>query len=110
VRAVLGQLVSVAMAAPEREGRLGGTVDGRAGLLSFPSAQRLAQADPLALKALGMPCGAEALIHLAQAAIRGDLPSAPENIDAGIKQLQTLPGLAAGRRTTARLAGAIFCG
>lgn len=62
------------------------------GFYLFPSAQRLAQADPLALKALGMPLRrAEALIHLAQAAIRGDLPLfAPENIDAGIKQLQTL--------------------
>lgn len=65
------------------------------GFYLFPSAQRLAQADPLALKALGMPLRrAEALIHLAQAAIRGDLPLfAPENIDAGIKQLQTLPGI-----------------
>jgi DNA-3-methyladenine glycosylase II len=43
-------------------------------------AQRLAQADPLALKALGMPLRrAEALIHLAQAALSGELPlTAPE--------------------------------
>jgi DNA-3-methyladenine glycosylase II len=37
---------------------------------------------------------AEALIHLAQAAIDGELPlTAPDDIDAGMKQLQTLPGI-----------------
>ena len=98
VRAVLGQLVSVAMAA-KLTGKVvaafGEPLTDAPGFYLFPSAQRLAQADPLALKALGMPLRrAEALIHLAQAAIRGDLPLfAPENIDAGIKQLQTLPGI-----------------
>lgn len=98
VRAVLGQLVSVAMAA-KLTGKVvaafGEPLSDAPDFYLFPSAQRLAQADPLALKALGMPLRrAEALIHLAQAAIRGDLPlSAPENIEAGIKQLQTLPGI-----------------
>ncbi|VUT02011.1 DNA-3-methyladenine glycosylase 2 [Klebsiella spallanzanii] len=98
VRAVLGQLVSVAMAA-----RLSGKVVAACGepladapgFYLFPSAQRLVQADPLALKALGMPLRrAEALIHLARAAISGELPLvAPDNIEAGMKQLQTLPGI-----------------
>ncbi len=44
---------------------------------------------------------AEALIHLARAALSGELPlTAPADIDAGLRQLQTLPGLAAGRQTT----------
>ncbi|QGN40577.1 DNA-3-methyladenine glycosylase 2 [Klebsiella oxytoca] len=98
VRAVLGQLVSVAMAA-KLTGKVvaafGKPLADVPGFYVFPGAQRLAQADPLALKALGMPLRrAEALIHLAQAAISGELPlAAPDNIQAGIKQLQTLPGI-----------------
>ena len=98
VRAVLGQLVSVAMAA-----KLTGKVVAAFGeplidapeFYLFPGAQRLAQADPLAIKALGMPLRrAQALIHLAQAAISDELPLvAPDNIEAGMKQLQTLPGI-----------------
>lgn len=98
VRAVLGQLVSVAMAA-----KLAGKVAAAWGepladapeFYLFPTAHQLAQADPQALKALGMPLRrAEALIHLAQAAISGELPLvAPDNIEAGMKQLQTLPGI-----------------
>jgi DNA-3-methyladenine glycosylase II len=61
VRAVLGQLVSVAMAA-KLTGKVvaafGEPLTDAPGFYLFPSAQRLAQADPLALKALGMPCGA----------------------------------------------------
>lgn len=98
VRAVLGQLVSVAMAA-KLTGKVvaafGEPLADAPGFYLFPGAQRLAQADPLALKALGMPLRrAEALVHLARAAISGDLPLvAPDNIDAGMKQLQTLPGI-----------------
>lgn len=96
VRAVLGQLVSVAMAA-----RLTAKVVAafgeplEPGYFLFPSPQKLALADPLALKALGMPLRrAEALVHLAQAAISGELPlTAPNDIAAGMKQLQTLPGI-----------------
>ena len=48
---------------------------------------------------------AEALIHLAQAAIRGDLPSPRRrNIDAGIKQLRTLPGANRWTATISRFA------
>lgn len=98
VRAVLGQLVSVAMAA-KLTGKVvaafGEPLTDAPGFYLFPSAQRLAQADPLALKALGMPLRrAEALIYLAQAATSGNLPLvAPDNIEAGVKQLQTLPGI-----------------
>jgi DNA-3-methyladenine glycosylase II len=98
VRAVLGQLISVAMAA-KLAGKVvaafGEPLADAPGFYLFPGAQRMVQADPLALKALGMPLRrAEALIHLAQAAISGNLPLvAPDNIEAGIKQLQTLPGI-----------------
>ncbi|WP_308562575.1 DNA-3-methyladenine glycosylase 2 [uncultured Klebsiella sp.] len=98
VRAVLGQLVSVAMAA-RLTGKVvalcGQPLPDAPGFFLFPQPQQLAATDPLALKALGMPLRrAQALIHLAQAAISGDLPLvSPDNIEAGIKQLQTLPGI-----------------
>ncbi len=61
----------------------------------FPEPQKLAQADPLALKALGMPLRrAEALIHLGKAALSGELPlTAPADMATGMKQLQSLPGI-----------------
>lgn len=101
IRAILGQLVSVAMAA-KLSGKVvaacGEPLADAPGFYLFPSAQRLAQADPLALKVLGMPLRrAQALIHLAQATISGELPLVapdnPDNIDAVMKQLQTLPGI-----------------
>lgn len=98
VRAVLGQLVSVAMAA-----RLTGKVAAgwgepladAPGYVLFPTPEALSRADPQGLKALGMPLRrAEALIHLARAALSGELPlTAPADIDAGLRQLQTLPGI-----------------
>ena len=98
VRAVLGQLVSVAMAA-----RLTAKVAAGWGeplaeapcYVLFPTPEALSRADPQALKALGMPLRrAEALIHLARAALSGELPlTAPADIDAGLRQLQTLPGI-----------------
>lgn len=98
VRAVLGQLVSVAMAArltAKVVAAFGEPLAQAPGYFLFPSPQKLALADPLALKALGMPLRrAEALVHLAQAAISGELPlTAPNDIAAGMKQLQTLPGI-----------------
>lgn len=52
-------------------------------------------ADPLALKALGMPRRrAEALIHLAQATLVGKLAlTAPTDIEQSVKHLQTFPGI-----------------
>ncbi|HHG8773952.1 TPA: DNA-3-methyladenine glycosylase 2 [Raoultella planticola] len=98
VRAVLGQLVSVAMAAKltaKVVAAFGEPLAEVPGYSLFPTPDRLALADPLALKACGMSLRrAEALIHLAQAALSGALPlAAPEDIDAGMKQLQTLPGI-----------------
>ncbi|MEV9065443.1 DNA-3-methyladenine glycosylase 2 [Klebsiella quasipneumoniae] len=98
VRAVLGQLVSVAMAA-----RLTGKVAAgwgepladAPGYVLFPTPEALSRADPQGLKALGMPLRrAEALIHLTRAALSGELPlTAPADIDAGLRQLQALPGI-----------------
>ncbi|EPY1564298.1 TPA: DNA-3-methyladenine glycosylase 2 [Raoultella planticola] len=98
VRAVLGQLVSVAMAAKltaKVAAAYGEPLAEAPEYRLFPEPQTLARADPLALKALGMSLRrAEALIHLAQAVIDGQLPlTAPDDIEAGMKQLQTLPGI-----------------
>ncbi|HBQ2928143.1 TPA: DNA-3-methyladenine glycosylase 2 [Klebsiella pneumoniae] len=77
VRAVLGQLVSVAMAA-----RLTAKVAAGWG-------EPLAEAPGYVL----FPTP-EALIHLARAALSGELPlTAPADIDARLRQLQTLPGI-----------------
>lgn len=61
----------------------------------FPTPQRLAVADPQALKALGMPLKrAEALIHLANAALEGTLPmTIPGDVEQAMKTLQTFPGI-----------------
>ncbi|MGU3415483.1 DNA-3-methyladenine glycosylase 2 [Enterobacteriaceae bacterium C34A] len=98
VRAILGQLVSVAMAAKltSRVAMAYGTpLDDESGLTCFPTPQQLVVADPLALKALGMPVKrGEALIHLARAALSGELPlTPPENVEAAMKALQTFPGI-----------------
>ena len=98
VRAVLGQLVSVAMAArltAKVAAGLGEPLAEAPCYVLFPTPEALSRADPQALKALGMPLRrAEALIHLARAALSGELPlTAPADIDAGLRQLQTLPGI-----------------
>ena len=76
-------------------GWLGRTAGGGARICLVPDARGPVRADPQALKALGMPLRrAEALIHLARAALSGELPlTAPADIDAGLRQLQTLPGI-----------------
>lgn len=98
VRAILGQLVSVAMAAKltARVAQLyGERLDDFPEYICFPTPQRLAAADPQALKALGMPLKrAEALIHLANAALEGSLPMAiPGDVEQAMKTLQTFPGI-----------------
>lgn len=98
VRAVLGQMVSVAMAArltAKVAAGWGEPLEEAPGSVLFPTPEALSRADPQALKALGMPLRrAEALIHLARAALSGELPlTAPADIDAGLRQLQTLPGI-----------------
>jgi DNA-3-methyladenine glycosylase II len=68
VRAILGQLVSVAMAAKltaKVAHAYGNTLEDAPEYVCFPSPEELANADPLHLKTLGMPLKrAEALIHL----------------------------------------------
>lgn len=98
VRAVLGQLVSVAMAArltAKVAAGWGEPLADAPGYVLCPTPEALSRADPQGLKALGMPLRrAEALIHLARAALSGELPlTAPADIDAGLRQLQTLPGI-----------------
>lgn len=98
VRAILGQLVSVAMAAKltaKVAAAYGEPLAEAPEYRLFPQPHTLAQADPLALKAVGMSRQrAEALIHLAQAAVDGQLPlEAPDDIEAAMKQLQSLPGI-----------------
>ncbi|EGO6539942.1 DNA-3-methyladenine glycosylase 2 [Escherichia coli] len=53
------------------------------------------QCNPQALKALGMPLKrAEALIHLANAALEGSLPmTIPGDVEQAMKTLQTFPGI-----------------
>ena len=98
VRAILGQLVSVAMAAKltaKLVALTGDPLPEAPGYRCFPEPAAVAGADPLALKALGMPLKrAEALIHLAQSVVAGDFPAeAPEDIASAIKALQTRPGI-----------------
>lgn len=98
IRAILGQLVSVKMAS-----KLTGSVVAlygeplpeEEGFFLFPTAERLAAGDPLALKALGMPLKrAEALIYFAQATVNGELPQAlPEDVPQALKTLQQFPGI-----------------
>ncbi|HEO9146732.1 TPA: DNA-3-methyladenine glycosylase 2 [Enterobacter asburiae] len=107
VRAILGQLVSVAMAAKLTSrvvALCGEPVNDSPGYVCFPTPQALAATDPLSLKALGMPVKrAESLIHLAQSVIEGTFPlTPPEDVEAGMKALQQRPGI--GRWTANYLA------
>ena len=98
VRAILGQLVSVSMAAT-LTGRVaqayGTPLPEAPGMVCFPQPEHLALADPGDLRLLGMPLRrAEALIYLAQAALSGELAlEAPSDIEKGMKALQQFPGI-----------------
>lgn len=107
VRAILGQLVSVAMAAKLTSrvvALCGEPVKDAPEYVCFPTPEKLAATDPLALKALGMPVNrAESLIHLAQSVVDGTFPLfPPADIEAGMKALQQRPGI--GRWTANYLA------
>lgn len=98
IRAILGQLVSVAMAAKltaKVAAQFGDPLADAPGYRCFPRPEQLANADPLVLKALGMPLRrAEAIIYFAQAALSGDLPlRPPEDIAQGMRTLQKFPGI-----------------
>ncbi|RPH25574.1 DNA-3-methyladenine glycosylase 2 [Buttiauxella warmboldiae] len=98
IRAILGQLVSVAMAA-----KLAGKLAQAFGepLLDFPqwrlfpTPERLAALNAEQLKQLGMPLKrGEAIIHLAQLMVNGAFPlAAPREIEQGVKALTTYPGI-----------------
>jgi AraC family transcriptional regulator of adaptative response / DNA-3-methyladenine glycosylase II len=100
VRAVVGQQISV-RGARTLLGRLathlGESIEGAPGDLErvFPSAQRVAQAAPADLSALGiLPARARTLVTLAQAVARGDIdlsPGAP--VDTTRERLLRLPGI-----------------
>ncbi len=107
VRAILGQLVSVAMAAKltaKVVALCGEPLVEAPAYYLFPTPAALAAADPVALKGLGMPQKrGEALIHLAQSVLDGNFPlQAPADIEAAMKALQTRPGI--GRWTANYLA------
>lgn len=98
VRAILGQLVSVAMAAKltaKVAQRYGEVLEDAEGFICFPTPQQLALAQPEDLKALGMPLKrAESLIFLAQKACDGSLPlTQPDDVERGVKALQAFPGI-----------------
>lgn len=107
IRAILGQLVSVAMAAKLTgyvANRYGDALEGEAGFVCFPRPEVLVNADPAALKTLGMPVKrGEAIVHFAQATLEGRFPlTAPADVEQAVKDLQTFPGI--GRWTANYLA------
>lgn len=107
IRAILGQLVSVAMAAKLTgyvANRYGEPLDGEPGFVCFPRPEALVDADPAELKTLGMPVKrGEAIVHFARATLDGRFPlTAPAEVEEGVKALQTFPGI--GRWTANYLA------
>jgi len=98
IRAVLGQLVSVAMAAKLTSKLVqayGEPLNGEPGWRRFPDAQTLAAARWEEIKALGMSkMRADTIIHLAQRYVSGELIlSRPADVERGIKALMALPGI-----------------
>lgn len=98
VRAILGQLVSVAMAArltAKVVARYGEPLTEGEGFMLFPTAERLAAADAAELKTLGMPLKrAESLIHFAHAMLNGELAATqPDDVELALKALQRYPGI-----------------
>lgn len=96
VRAILGQLVSVAMAAKltSRVAALcGERLDEQ--FVLFPQPAQLAQANPLDLKGLGMSLKrAQSLIFVAQAVLDGRFPlTPPDDVEQGVKALIAFPGI-----------------
>lgn len=98
VRAILGQLVSVAMAAKltsKLARAFGEPLVDFPDWRVFPTPERLASLSPEQLKPLGMPLkrGA-AIIYLAQQVVKGGFPlQSPMDIEQGVKTLITFPGI-----------------
>lgn len=98
IRAVLGQLVSVAMAAKltaRVAQTFGEPLAEHPGWQLFPEARRLACVTPEQLRPLGMPLlRARAIIHIATLCAAGEFPlERPESVEQGIRQLIQLPGI-----------------
>jgi AraC family transcriptional regulator of adaptative response / DNA-3-methyladenine glycosylase II len=102
VRAVVGQQVSV-RAARTLLGRLVAAfgepmTGGREGVVVlFPTAERLAHADPRAVAAVGMPAArARSVVALACAVASGQIALVPEgDVERTIRLLEALPGVGA---------------
>lgn len=98
VRAILGQLVSVAMAAKltsKLAQSFGERLAENPQWFVFPTPERLASLSPEELKSLGMPLKrGEAIIHLARLVEQGEFPlSCPADVEQGVKALTTYPGI-----------------
>ncbi|RJT27323.1 DNA-3-methyladenine glycosylase 2 [Buttiauxella izardii] len=98
IRAILGQLVSVAMAAKltsKLAQAFGERLAENPEWLVFPMPERLASLTPEQLKPLGMPLKRGAsIIHLAQLMVKGEFPlQCPADVELGVKALTTYPGI-----------------
>jgi DNA-3-methyladenine glycosylase II len=98
IRAILGQLVSVAMAAKlasKLAQAFGEPMAEDPNWRIFPTSERLASLSPEQLKALGMPLKrGEAIIHLARLMVAGVFPQqCPADVEQGVKALTTYPGI-----------------
>jgi DNA-3-methyladenine glycosylase II len=98
VRAVLGQLVSVAMAAKltaRVAQTFGEPLPEHPGWHLFPEPRRLASLTAEQLRPLGMPLQrARAIIHIATLCVAGEFPlERPASVEQGIRELIQLPGI-----------------
>ena len=98
IRAILGQLVSVALAA-KLTGKLaaafGTTCPGQPGWMLFPEAKALARLSPEEVKTIGIPLmRAQAIVNLAQTCEAGVFPlTRPQDVEQGVKHLISWPGI-----------------
>ncbi|WMY75855.1 DNA-3-methyladenine glycosylase 2 [Buttiauxella selenatireducens] len=98
IRAILGQLVSVAMAAKltsKLAQTFGEPLAQDPDWRLFPTPERLALLRPEQLKALGMPLKrGEAIIHMARLMVEGKFAhNRPADVEHGVKVLTTYPGI-----------------
>ncbi|HEY3589781.1 MAG TPA: DNA-3-methyladenine glycosylase 2, partial [Buttiauxella sp.] len=98
IRAILGQLVSVAMAAKltsKLAQTFGERLEENPQWFVFPTPERLALLSPEELKLLGMPLKrGEAIIYLARLMVKGEFPlDSPADVEQGVKILTTYPGI-----------------
>ena len=98
IRAILGQLVSVALAA-KLTGKLaaafGTPCPGQPGWMLFPEAKALARLSAEEVKTIGIPLmRAQAIVNLAQTCVEGVFPlTRPQDVEQGVKHLISWPGI-----------------